>query len=207
MSLISLTVFTNIHTWHLVFCNTLWLPLFLLAFCVFVNAFWAWLHSVLFIKDVSVSHSLPQLQLFSHFLPPHFWHRGPCCSNEILMKAWGRACAFLSPTAVLWHAKNRNVILTVSGKVLRYYLLKATNVGIRSILCQLHFALWFCHCPTCICMVSSCCLICLKRPESHMPREHYTTLNLLSNLRASANPVTTAFWFLGEAKFQYTIHK
>lgn len=150
MSLISLTVFTNIPTWHLVFWSILWLPLFLLALCVFGNAFRAWLHSVLFIKDVSVSHSLPQLQLFSHFLPPHFWHRGPCCPNEILMKARGRACALLSPTAVLWHAKNKSRILTVSGKVLCYYFLKGTNVGIWRMLCQLHFAQYFCCCPTCI---------------------------------------------------------
>lgn len=97
MSLISLI---EIHTWHLVFWSTLWLPLLLLAFGVFGNAFWALLHPVLFIKDVSASHSLPQLQLFSHFLPPHFWHRGPGCPNEILMKAWGRACALSSSTAV-----------------------------------------------------------------------------------------------------------
>lgn len=150
MSLISLTVFTTIHTWHLVFWGILWLPLFLLAFCVFGNAFQAWRHSVLFIKDVSVSHSLPQLQLFSHFLPPHFWHRGPCCPNEILMKAWGCACALLSPTAVLWHAKNKSWILTVSGKALCYYFLKGTNVGMQCMLCHLHFTQYFCCCPTCV---------------------------------------------------------
>lgn len=172
MSLISLTIFTNVCTWHLTW-SILLLPLFLLVFSVFRIAFWAWLHSVLFIKDVSVLHSLPQLQLFSHFLPPHFWHRGPCCPNEILMKAWGCACALLSRAAVLWHVKNQSWILTVSGKVMCYYFLKGRNVDTRCMLCQLHFALFsffflsLSHMNFCV--FSSCYLICLRWPESHMP--------------------------------------
>lgn len=91
-----------------------------------------------------------QMQLFSHSLPPHFWHRGPCCPNEILMKAWGCACVLLSPTAVLWHAKNKSWTFTVSGKVACYYFLKGTNAGICRMLCQHHYSQNFCCCPICI---------------------------------------------------------
>lgn len=83
-----------------------------------------------------------------------------------------------------------------------YYFLKGTNVGIRCMLCQLHFTQYFCCCPTMnFCVVSSCLRTCLRWPESHIPREHYMTINLSPNLLTSANLATAAFCFLERQNF------